>query len=316
MIDDRRADLLSAADDGFHAPGDDPWFFESSWWSFYVPERDLGAWIYHWVRPNQSTQGGGCWIYDGTTPFHLEVPYYACYENMPFDRRRPARHHVRQRRLDAVLEPLRALSAPFRRSRPHRLRLRRSPPPCRRGRRRRPLRPDDARRPASCCCTAKAIAVDSIAMRDRSWSPRPERWKDGHIGYCSAGTRDVAFLANSAAGHAGRDARPGPRGLPPARRPPGRDRRRHRVLERDPEHGYLQRITVDADDADGRHLHAVRRGAQPDGDADPRCPRGLLDDARALEHRRRRRVGRRPGRVAAPRLGRLPPERSERRHAG
>jgi hypothetical protein len=37
------------------------------------------------VRPNQSTQGGGCWIYDGTTPFHLEVPYYACYENMPFD---------------------------------------------------------------------------------------------------------------------------------------------------------------------------------------------------------------------------------------
>ena len=30
-----------------------------------------------------------------------------------------------------------------------------------------------------------------------------------------------------------------------------------RVLERDPEHGYLQRISVDADDASGRHLHAV-----------------------------------------------------------
>ena len=30
-----------------------------------------------------------------------------------------------------------------------------------------------------------------------------------------------------------------------------------RVLERDPEHGYLQRITVDAEDAAGRHLHAV-----------------------------------------------------------
>jgi len=86
MIDGSCVDLLSAADDGFHAPGDDPWFFESSWWSFYVPERDLGAWIYHWVRPNQSTQGGGCWIYDATTPFHLEVPYYACYENLPFER--------------------------------------------------------------------------------------------------------------------------------------------------------------------------------------------------------------------------------------
>ena len=29
-----------------------------------------------------------------------------------------------------------------------------------------------------------------------------------------------------------------------------------RVLERDPDHGYLQRITVEADDADGRRLHA------------------------------------------------------------
>jgi len=45
MIDGSCVDLLSAADDGFHAPGDDPWFFESSWWSFYVPERDLGAWM-------------------------------------------------------------------------------------------------------------------------------------------------------------------------------------------------------------------------------------------------------------------------------
>ena len=59
--------------------------------------------------------------------------------------RRPARHHVRQRRLDAGRRTAAALPAPLRRSRPPRLR-----PRLRRHHgavdgRRRPLRPDDAR---------------------------------------------------------------------------------------------------------------------------------------------------------------------------
>ena len=36
MIDDSRVELLSAADDGLHTPSAHPWFFESSWWSFYA----------------------------------------------------------------------------------------------------------------------------------------------------------------------------------------------------------------------------------------------------------------------------------------
>ena len=256
MIDDRGVELLSAADDGFHAPGDDPWFFESSWWSFYVPEHDLGAWIYHWVRPNQLTQGGGCWIYDGTTPFHLEVPYYACYENMPFD---PAldlhditfasgvsmqaveplqRYRLRfadrdiiafDLEFDATMPPWAAADGHF---------------------------DQMMHATGELVLQGEALAVDSIAMRDRSWSRRPERWKDGHIGYCSAGTTDLAFLANSAAGM---------RGETHDRVRAGfllRDGHRaalvdgERVLERDADHGYLQRITVEADDADGRRLHA------------------------------------------------------------
>ena len=102
MIDDSRVELLSAADDRLHAPSDHPWFFESSWWSFYVPERNLGAWIYHWTRPNQSTQGGGCWLYDDTTWSHLEVPYYACYE------------HAASGVDTEVLEPLRRYRISFR----------------------------------------------------------------------------------------------------------------------------------------------------------------------------------------------------------
>ena len=190
MIDDSRVELLSAADDGLHAPSDHPSFFESSWWSFYVPERNLGAWIYHWVRPNQSTQGGGCWLYDDTTWSHLDVPYYACYE------------HAASGVDTEVLEPLRRYRISFRdrdliafdfdvtATMP-------------------PWIVADGHFDQMMHVTGElelhgdTIRVDSIAMRDRSWSPRPERWKDGHVGYCSAGTRDVAFLVNSASGMRG-----------------------------------------------------------------------------------------------------------------
>lgn len=256
MIDDSRVDLLSAADDGFHPPDDHPWFFESSWWSFYVPERDLGAWIYHWVRPNQSTQGGGCWVYDGTTHSHLEVPYYVCYQSMPADDAAdlhdiafPSGLSMRtlaplQRyRLRFADRDLMAFDLDFDATMP-------------------PWTVAEGHFDQMMHVTGElrlhgdTIAVDSIAMRDRSWSPRPERWKDGHVGYCSAGTTDVAFLVSSAAGM---------RGETTDRVRAGfllRDGRRAaivdgtRVLERDPEHGYLRRITVEADDAAGRRLHA------------------------------------------------------------
>jgi hypothetical protein len=256
MIDDSRVDLLSAADDAFHAPGDHPWFFESSWWSFYVPERNLGAWIYHWVRPNQSTQGGGCWLYDDTTSSHLEVPYYACYENQPYDGELDLRavafpsgcsmemlEPLQRYRLGFADRDLIAFDLEFDATMP-------------------PWTVAEGHFDQMMHVTGElvlhgeTIALDSIAMRDRSWSPRPERWKDGHIGYCSAGTTDVAFLVNSAAGmrsettdrvRAGFLLRDGQR----AAIVDGA-----RVLERDPDHGYLQRITVEADDAAGRRLRA------------------------------------------------------------
>ncbi len=243
MIDDSRLDLLSAADDGSHAPGEHPWFFESHWWSFYVPERNLGAWIYDWVRPHQSTQGGGCWLYDNTTSSHLEVPYYACYEHaasgvdteilQPLQR---YRLRFADRDLIAFDLDVDATMAPWIVADGHLDQM--------------------MHVTGELTLHGETIAVDSIAMRDRSWSPRPERWKDGHIGYCSAGTADVAFLVNSASGIRGETTDRVRAGFL------ARDGRRAaivdgtRVLERDPDHGYLQRITVDADDAAGRHLHA------------------------------------------------------------
>jgi len=256
VIDASRLDLLSPADDAFHAAGEDPWFFESSWWSFYVPERDLGAWIYHWVRPNQSTQGGGCWLYDGTTHSHLEVPYYACYQNMPADDALDLRditfasgvsmetvEPLQRYRLRFTDRDLIAFDLDFDGTMP-------------------PWTVADGHFDQMMHVTGELVlhgetlVVDSIAMRDRSWSPRRERWKDGHIGYCSAGTRDVAFLVNSAAGMRGETSDRVRAGFVL------RDDRRAavvdgtRVLERNPEHGYLERITVEVDDDAGRRLRA------------------------------------------------------------
>jgi hypothetical protein len=58
-------------DDGFHddAEGaDHPWWTETFWTSFNVPERGMGGWFYNQVLKNQGEDGvcnGGAWVWDG-----------------------------------------------------------------------------------------------------------------------------------------------------------------------------------------------------------------------------------------------------------
>ena len=83
--DDSHHALLDPGDDDFHQPTDERWFHETSWFWWFVPEHAIGGWFYNWVRPNIGTSGGGAWVWDASTPFHFEVPYYACYSNQPLD---------------------------------------------------------------------------------------------------------------------------------------------------------------------------------------------------------------------------------------
>ena len=58
--------------DAFHPPtSDDPWWQETSWFTFMVPERNLYCYVYPWVRMNQGILGGGVMAWDdrGRTPF-------------------------------------------------------------------------------------------------------------------------------------------------------------------------------------------------------------------------------------------------------
>ena len=46
------SDTLHPDDSLFHPAGNDPWAYESYWFSFFVPDRKLMVYVYPWFRPN------------------------------------------------------------------------------------------------------------------------------------------------------------------------------------------------------------------------------------------------------------------------
>jgi hypothetical protein len=60
------SNVISAADEGFHKSTGDPWWNESSFTTFRIPERKLFGILYHYVRPNQNTVMAGPWFVDDT----------------------------------------------------------------------------------------------------------------------------------------------------------------------------------------------------------------------------------------------------------
>ena len=78
-VDDLTGRVVEPADDGFHEHGegsDHPWWLETFWTSFNVPERKLGGWLYNQVLLNQGDNGlcnGGVWVWDASdAPFLYE----------------------------------------------------------------------------------------------------------------------------------------------------------------------------------------------------------------------------------------------------
>lgn len=61
---------ITERDDAFHNDiegSDHPWWTETFWASFNVPERKMGGWFYNQVLPNQGEHGtcnGGAWVWD------------------------------------------------------------------------------------------------------------------------------------------------------------------------------------------------------------------------------------------------------------
>lgn len=51
-------------EDLLHDSGGEPWWFESYWFSFFIPERRLMVYIYPWFRPTLGICGGGVVAWD------------------------------------------------------------------------------------------------------------------------------------------------------------------------------------------------------------------------------------------------------------
>ncbi len=249
--------VLTDADDGFHVPPDDDWWqIETSWFWFFVPERKLGCWLYHLVRPTMGIEAGSVQIWDDTAWHHTEVPYYRTCTTGRLPEDRDLRDHTFSTGFrTTTVEPLARYHLQYEDADIVRFDLEWSAIMD-------PWAPPKGDPPAithldqfgrvtgTLELHGESMAVDCYAMRDRSWQiARPDAaglqlWSAERTGgYMTAaadartaffGTRFVVL-----------DGRLSPVVTSEVRR------------ERDREHGYLRRIIVTGADAEGRRFEAV-----------------------------------------------------------
>lgn len=252
---------LTPEDDRLHPPGnDDRWWSETYWFSFDQPGPDLSATIYPLFRPNLGVCSLGVFLWDGSAHepwqarygrnyWHLAMPTtdatrldleglsYRCLE--PLKRYRVTYHDAELVRMDLEFTGLRE---------PHTASLGSSA-----GHFDQPCRVE-----GEVTIRGERIAIDTLGMRDRTWSPRPENRAGARTAYSfgNASADDQflllttldgntgSFLSGVFSGYLVRDGILSPLV----------DSRRTVVERRD---GYPVRIELEAQDADGRRLEAL-----------------------------------------------------------
>lgn len=196
---------FTEADDRFHFDrlSDRWWETETCWFSFAVPERRLGGWLYTMVRPNIGTVAGGCWVWDDTA--HL--PWEALYSTNYTALRLPENADLTDIALPTGvtikrIEPLKRYRLGYRDEGRIDLDLEYEAV----------MEPRALRRPGSVFKQAshfdqfgrltgtmvlhgERIAVDCLAMRDRSWGPRAEHRPSRNAYVTGIASPREAFLA-------------------------------------------------------------------------------------------------------------------------
>jgi hypothetical protein len=195
---------LVPEDDMFHEPStDDPWWTETVWFSWMVPERNLLGYWYAVFRKNIGVHFGGVLVVDDTAVLPWELPVFDWHWH------RPMPQEVDLRDLD-VLDGMRltclvpgrtfrfgydsddtsfeltyeALMQPM---------LTRQQPPFNHG----THIDQPGRVTGRFALRGEDIPVDCIAMRDRSWGVRAPR-RQPKLGYCHATAGpDSSFLSIS-----------------------------------------------------------------------------------------------------------------------
>lgn len=70
-------------DDFCPTPSDDPYWNESCWFSFSVPEREIHGMVYYFFRPNMKLLMGGPILWDGTGAHTWDCLYYDWHHFQP-----------------------------------------------------------------------------------------------------------------------------------------------------------------------------------------------------------------------------------------
>lgn len=253
-------------DDEFHPPTDDnPYWTETCWFTFTVPERRMSGQLYPFFRTNQKVAAGGAYFWDdrGSEPWnclwaknfwHLPIPdqplsdirlpngiHYQCLE---------AQHRYRIRFDDPDADEIHVDLEFTSVAAPHYLGAHHLDQP--------------GRYTGTIQLRGETIPVDSYGFRDRSWGPRSQfgvglsssAARHGGYSYATASaddafhtiTMDFGNGCNSIHGYLIRDGEWAK--LASARR---------EVLERDPATGYQRRVRIEGVDALGRELVAEGR---------------------------------------------------------
>lgn len=191
---------LTSADDTFHPRDDSPWWTETMWFAWMVPERGLLGYYYPIFRPNLGIQFGGALVFDpgGELPWELPVFDYSWHHQIPAGcdlRDATLNNGMRIRCTD----PTRVWDLGFD-NRDVSLSLRvegvtkplitRGTPPFNKGH-----IDQICRVTGTMALHGETIPVECFAMRDRSWGPRQDG-RQPQVGYSYA-TQDEnnAWLA-------------------------------------------------------------------------------------------------------------------------
>ena len=178
-------ETLTARDDTFHKVTDPThWWTETCWFTFFVPERRLMAYLYAWVRPNLGTTGGGVLVWDDSSELVWEIPFYEYNWHLPFPADADLRDIVFPSGISVrCVEPLQRYRVGFARKGEIDIALEFKGV-------------HDAVRHGSHIdqvghvtghmnLRGAEIPIDCFAMRDRSWGPRPDNTGRGvRMGYC------------------------------------------------------------------------------------------------------------------------------------
>jgi hypothetical protein len=258
------APVFGPQDDDFHFDvlSDRWWETETAWFSFHHPGRRLGGWLYTMARPNIGTVAGGAWVWDDTACLPWDVLYSANYSALPLPRDQDLHDITLPTGVSMrVLEPTMSYALGY--ADADRLQL--------------SLRFDGVMAPEPLTAVGSTfgsahhfdqfgrvtgrievhgepIDIDCLAMRDRTWGPRPEHRPRQAAYVTAAASEGHGFLAVT-------NTRPD--GDPVAHGFLRRDgevvslAEGERRVARDHEEGWVREVTIDAVDTRGRRLRAV-----------------------------------------------------------